>query len=129
MNQQDKSFMITFTTVIAVLVMLAVAIFLISRLVSMVSLEPADSSRRQATAEQRIKPAGQVRVASASAAAQQPAAPGAAAPAAAAAPAVSGKDVYTKVCAACHMAGVLNAPKFGSKEAWEPRFARMPLTA
>ena len=33
----------------------------------------------------------------------------------------AGKALYTQVCQACHAAGVLNAPKFGDKEAWAPR--------
>ncbi|OJA37549.1 cytochrome C [Burkholderia ubonensis] len=44
----------------------------------------------------------------------------AAAPTSAAA-ASTGKALYTQVCQACHAAGVLNAPKFGSKEDWAPR--------
>ncbi|KKL34757.1 cytochrome C [Burkholderia contaminans FFH2055] len=45
------------------------------------------------------------------------------APAAAAAPAGAdaGKALYTSTCQACHAAGVLGAPKFGSKEDWAPR--------
>ncbi|WP_176300663.1 c-type cytochrome [Burkholderia vietnamiensis] len=31
------------------------------------------------------------------------------------------KALYTQVCQACHAAGVLGAPKFGSKEDWAPR--------
>ncbi|WP_233804015.1 c-type cytochrome [Paraburkholderia sp. HP33-1] len=33
----------------------------------------------------------------------------------------AGKALYQSVCQACHAAGVLNAPKFGDKEAWAPR--------
>ena len=33
----------------------------------------------------------------------------------------AGKTLYTQVCQACHAAGVLNAPKYGDKEAWAPR--------
>ncbi|WP_321862506.1 c-type cytochrome [Burkholderia cenocepacia] len=44
-------------------------------------------------------------------------------PAAAAAPAGAdaGKALYASTCQACHAAGVLGAPKFGSKEDWAPR--------
>lgn len=35
----------------------------------------------------------------------------------------TGKEVYETVCAACHASGVLNAPKFGDKEAWAKRIA------
>ncbi|WP_454806616.1 c-type cytochrome [Paraburkholderia fungorum] len=51
--------------------------------------------------------------------------PQAAAPAAGAAQSAdasqAGKALYQQVCQACHAAGVLNAPKFGDKEAWAPR--------
>ncbi len=33
----------------------------------------------------------------------------------------SGAEVYTAQCAACHAAGVANAPKFGDAAAWGPR--------
>ena len=33
----------------------------------------------------------------------------------------AGKALYQQVCQACHAAGVLNAPKFGDKEAWALR--------
>ncbi len=41
--------------------------------------------------------------------------------AAASALANDGKAVYDKTCAACHAAGVANAPKLGDKAAWAPR--------
>ncbi|MCA8021249.1 c-type cytochrome [Burkholderia metallica] len=44
-----------------------------------------------------------------------------AAAAAAPAGADAGKALYTSTCQACHAAGVLGAPKFGSKEDWAPR--------
>ena len=37
---------------------------------------------------------------------------------------MTGQEVYNKVCAACHAAGVLGAPKTGDKALWEPRFAQ-----
>ncbi|GAB2869777.1 c-type cytochrome [Paraburkholderia jirisanensis] len=33
----------------------------------------------------------------------------------------AGKALYQSVCQACHASGVLNAPKFGDKEAWAAR--------
>ena len=33
----------------------------------------------------------------------------------------SGEEVYKAVCAACHAAGALGAPKFGDAAAWGPR--------
>lgn len=48
----------------------------------------------------------------------------AAAPAAAPAAAASAVPaLYTQACAACHVAGVANAPKLGDKAAWAPRVA------
>ena len=35
-----------------------------------------------------------------------------------------GKTVYNTVCAGCHGAGVMGAPKFGDKGAWAPRIAQ-----
>lgn len=35
----------------------------------------------------------------------------------------TGEALYKAVCAACHVAGVANAPKFGDKAAWAPRIA------
>jgi cytochrome c5 len=46
---------------------------------------------------------------------------GAAAGAASADASQAGKTLYTQVCQACHAAGVLNAPKYGDKDAWAPR--------
>lgn len=33
----------------------------------------------------------------------------------------TGEQVYTAQCAACHAAGLANAPKFGDETAWGPR--------
>jgi len=33
----------------------------------------------------------------------------------------SGEEIVKEVCAACHQAGVANAPKLGDKAAWAPR--------
>lgn len=79
--------------------------------------------------------AGAAPAADAAAPAAAPAAPAATTPAAAATPpaaaaapakvaaagAGAGEALYKQVCMACHAAGVLNAPKFGDKAAWEPR--------
>src|SRR6516165_3116050 len=54
--------------------------------------------------------------------------PDAAAPAAPAAPpaVLTGEQVYTTTCSACHGAGVAGAPKFGDKAAWAPRLVQGP---
>jgi len=38
--------------------------------------------------------------------------------------ALSGEEVYVNRCAACHEAGVLNAPKIGDTAAWGPRISQ-----
>lgn len=75
--------------------------------------------------------AASTEAAPATAPAAAPAAPAPApAPAAAAGPAPSaevlakGEKIYTATCVACHGAGVLGAPKFGDKAAWQPRIAK-----
>ncbi|MGI4813333.1 MAG: c-type cytochrome [Janthinobacterium lividum] len=46
---------------------------------------------------------------------------GAAPSASGGAAATTGKALYTQVCATCHAAGVVGAPKFGNKADWAPR--------
>ncbi len=36
----------------------------------------------------------------------------------------SGEEIYKAVCASCHQAGVLNAPKLGDTQAWAPRISQ-----
>ena len=40
----------------------------------------------------------------------------------------SGENTYKQVCANCHGAGVLNAPKFGDKAKWAPLIAEGQAT-
>ena len=88
---------------------------------------PAAPSASAAAAPTEAAPATAVASAPAAPAASAPAA---AAPAAAAGPAPSaevlakGEKIYTATCVACHGAGVLGAPKFGDKAAWQPRIAK-----
>ena len=39
-----------------------------------------------------------------------------------------GENTYKQVCAACHGAGVLNAPKLGDKTKWTPLIAEGQVT-
>ncbi|MFO1431239.1 MAG: c-type cytochrome [Candidatus Competibacteraceae bacterium] len=131
MNQQDRSIMVTLTMVISVLVLIAIAIFLISKLVSTLTIHHEDDSRRISSIEDRIKPVYQVAVAAtsaeATAAPTTPAAPAAAgggAPAGGPVDLAKGKQVYSTVCMACHATGAAGAPKLTDKPAWEPRAAQ-----
>ncbi len=78
---------------------------------------------RSTSADDRIKPVGQVKVESAEAKQAPAKAPEVAAKAAEAAPAQvrDGQQVYQAACGVCHQAGVAGAPKFGDKAAWAPR--------
>ncbi len=59
------------------------------------------------------------------AASAAPVAPSAPAPAvASAADLAKGEQVYGATCLACHGAGVMGAPKFADKAAWQPRIAK-----
>ena len=78
-----------------------------------------------------VAPAAPSTSATAAPAAATAAAPAPApAPAATAGPAPSaevlakGEKIYTATCVACHAAGVLGAPKFGDKAAWQPHIAK-----
>jgi cytochrome c5 len=131
-NQQDRSIMVTLTMVISVLVLIAIAIFLISKLVSTLTIHTDDDSRRISTIDERIKPVYRVAVAAtsaeATAAPPTPAAPAAAAaggaPVSGPVDLAKGKQVYSTVCMACHATGAAGAPKVTDKAAWEPRAAQ-----
>lgn len=75
----------------------------------------------QSSVIERIKPYGSVCVQGKPCAVKAPAV--AAAPVEGAAPR-TGEQVYTAVCAGCHGAGVMGAPKYGSASDWAPRKAK-----
>jgi len=68
---------------------------------------------------ERIKPVGQVEVASAEAQ-KEPVK----VVAAASSPGRDGQQVYQASCGACHDAGIAGAPKFGDKGQWAKRIAK-----
>lgn len=76
-----------------------------------------------AAADAAAAPAAAPEAAAPAAAATPAAAPAAAAPASATVAAGAGEALYKQACAACHVAGVAGAPKFGDKAAWAPRLA------
>jgi len=89
-----------------VLLAFVVPIFGIVLLVRLVVDRPhADpSALTPAAVSARIQPVGTVEIGAAGAAAAK-----------------SSDEIVKEVCAACHTAGVANAPKFGDKAAWAPR--------
>ena len=80
--------------------------------------KPAAASAAAAPPAAPVAPMVAVTVATPAPAVKPPAA-------AAPAPATSdvGEKLYKQACAACHIAGVAGAPKFGDKTAWAPRIA------
>lgn len=113
-----------FMAVLVGLVGLTIVILIIANVLYSPDAMDSDSRVQKAVAE-RIKPMGGVYVgsvpedvASASSSAAETA------PVQVAAADLSGEQVYQQVCAACHAAGVLNAPKPGDAAAWETRLAK-----
>lgn len=71
---------------------------------------------QDSSVEDRIKPVGQVAMADDSAAAQGGGDDGGGDR--------SGEEVYTQACSACHAGGVMDAPKKGNADDWEPRLEK-----
>ena len=119
---EDRQFTTMFMAVLVVLVGFTITILIIANL--LYSDDGASDLRVQKAVAERIKPIGEVYVgevpadvAGASASASAPTQQVAAAD-------LSAEQVYQQVCASCHAAGVLNAPKPGDAAAWEPRLAK-----
>ncbi len=111
----DKVFVVTFAGVVAFLMAFAGAIFLIANLIQASAQGDELSPERLARIDERTAPIGKVNTDpnAALAAAAEAAASGSAS--------LSGADVVKQVCAGCHAAGVLGAPKTGDKGAWAAR--------
>ena len=109
----------TFTGVLAGLVLLAIVLIIVASQIGGYdeSQETARSKLENQRAEQRLQPVGSVRLAGEPApTASQASQPAKSEP-------MSGKQVVQQVCLGCHGSGVMGAPKFGSKDQWQPRLA------
>lgn len=113
----DREFLKFFSGLLGALVALTVILIIVSNVIGD-KAKKAETARAdtQAVAE-RIKPVGEVTVASTGPVM------GALVPAAHAA-AADGKATYDSACAACHAAGVAGAPKLGDKATWKDRIAQ-----
>jgi cytochrome c5 len=108
--QTDQSVITTSVALISGLVLLATVLFMLAALMGVFSdVAPEDNQRKQAFTLERIKPVTRVSF-------EQPKP--------AVAVKLTGQQVYNNACAACHAAGVLNAPKLGAKDQWEARVAQ-----
>ena len=116
---EDKQFTTQFLGVLVTLIGITIVILVIANFLYTGDTAAMNEEEQKIVAE-RIKPVGEVYTGEVPAHA---AAPAAATPVVATA-VLSGEQVYQQVCAACHTAGVLNAPKPGDAAAWEPRLAK-----
>jgi cytochrome c5 len=108
-GNQDKAFVGTFAGVLGFLVAFTFAIITIALLLT--SGKSEDQAAADKAVQARIAPIGTV-ITDASQLAKPAAAPHAP---------LSGDQVVSQVCSACHGAGVLGAPKIGDKSAWSAR--------
>jgi len=111
----DRAFLKTFSGLLAALVALTVIIFVVAQMVSGTGKAKPKVAQVDGDIVARIKPVGELVVASAATVANG---------VIPTAKAADGKATYDKACMACHAAGVAGAPKFGDKAAWAPRIAQ-----
>jgi cytochrome c5 len=126
-SKQDTHFFNTFSLVIGLLVVIALAIFALARSVASQTQEKqvlVESQYLKSVGE-RVAPFARVAVAGQDNTALK-IEPSTAAGSAAAGPAVpkTGDELYAQACTACHGAGIGGAPKAGDKAAWGPRIAQ-----
>ena len=111
----DRAFLKTFSGLLAALVALTVVIFVVAQMVSGTGKVKAKVAQADGDVVARIKPVGELVVASAATVANG---------VIPTAKAADGKATYDKACMACHAAGVAGAPKLGDKADWGPRIAQ-----
>ena len=111
---KDDAFMAMFKMVMLFLVVIFVVILVLAKFITsgFYAEDAATAAAEDSAVAERIAPLAKVKEAGAA-----PAAGGAAA-------AMSGKDVFSAACFACHGTGAAGAPKIGDKAAWGPRIAQ-----
>lgn len=114
-EQTDSVFIKNFSLVLVMLIAFTIVIVFIARYAGFKEPEPIPS--RVTTTQERLQPVSGVYTGEAGAAAMQQASAAAnAEPAVAFDGSLDGEMIYGAVCAACHTAAVLGAPKPGSPE-------------
>ena len=127
MSKQDTHFVNVFSTVIGLLVAVAIGLFALARIVASHTQErqvrsEADYAKNVAL---RIAPPSQEAVAGQDNSALAIKAPAtAAAGSAAVAIPKNGTELFEQTCSACHGQGIGGAPRAGDKTAWGPRIAK-----
>jgi cytochrome c5 len=119
----DKQFYMAFTLVLVALVVLTLFVAFVANVTG--SKEVGDkTAHKLQQAKERIKPVGQVNLASSpSVDAQMNPSTSSVAVTTVAAVTQSGEQVYNGICQSCHTIGLLDAPKVGDKAAWKARLA------
>jgi cytochrome c5 len=130
-SKQDTHFFNTFSVVIGLLIVVAIALFALARVVAGETQDKQvfEDAQYVKSVEAHLQPVEKVAIAGqdnsalaikadAGAAGQAGSAGGGAA-----AP-KSGDETFEQVCSACHGAGIAGAPKAGDKAAWGPRIAK-----
>ncbi|MBT8113426.1 MAG: c-type cytochrome [Gammaproteobacteria bacterium] len=121
---KDNQFATTLMTIVGVLIGLTVIILVISNILT--STDYSKDSLVQGNIEDRIQPVGTLAIAGVTPVNASAGSDGSADTNVAsndAGVSKSAEDLYT-ACAACHNAGVLNAPKLGDKAGWSARVAK-----
>lgn len=111
-QKHDMTFMATFAVVLGFLGSFTFGILIVANAIGAGTNK--DEAGEKVRLEERIKPVGEVITDEKMLLAAAPA------PTAARAP-MTGPEVVTKICGACHNAGVLGAPKTGDTAAWTSR--------
>ncbi len=111
----DRDFWKFFAGLVATLFAVTVVLFVIANAIGTKPKKLEAAMEAKAIAE-RIKPVGEVSVASGEAMVNAVVSPANAAD--------KGKATFDTACAACHASGVAGAPKVGDKAAWGPRIAK-----
>ena len=115
----DRKFLKSFSGLLGALIALTVVLFIVANVISTKAKKAEVATADAKAVAERIKPVGELTVASASGNAVM----NALIPAAHAASA-DGKTTYDSACTVCHTAGVAGAPKLGDKADWGPRIAQ-----
>lgn len=126
---RDQKFFDMYSLIIGILVVIALAIFILSAKVSdrTQGVYTRDGAEYQAALEVRIRPVGQVYLPGEE---QQSSAPTVAVPAEPepVAAAMSGPQVYNTACLTCHGTGLAGAPVVGDAAQWVERIAQGTAT-